>query len=372
MKLRVNFTELKRSVVQMGADSLEIPAIKTIWVQPKPIESKLDRKEGIDIDLDSLVTSHGLLSVEGRQVVLFISDHGRYIERALDDPTNGRKFHVADCITLDEMRKRNRFARYKVTANMSGSFPIFGQAQDTRETLTGEVELNVCTNCMKLLNYKKAATGTQRARKEIVASFSMAEFFATFSSVFKEMPPAIPETTADGYSADWKEVSEQTRNSAGWECQGCNVNLTHHHNLLHTHHKNGVKSDNSEQNLAPLCVDCHRKEPFHGKMYVKREDELLINKLRAEQRLLKIRNWSDVIKFADPAILGIVDYSEVRGEELPQVNYALSDSSGESFTLELAWPREKIGIYLGAGSIKKQDWDIYGLKDGLVYLEPER
>jgi hypothetical protein len=36
--------------------------------------------------------------------------------------------------------------------------------------------------------------------------------------------------------------------------------------LLHVHHINGVKSDNSEMNLRVLCQYCHGEQPNHEHM----------------------------------------------------------------------------------------------------------
>ena len=55
-------------------------------------------------------------------------------------------------------------------------------------------------------------------------------------------------------------------------CKSCRVDLSEQKRLLHVHHLNGEKSDNSAGNLIVLCADCHRKEPHHGHVHVKLAD----------------------------------------------------------------------------------------------------
>lgn len=76
--------------------------------------------------------------------------------------------------------------------------------------------------------------------------------------------PTKPWETA--YTQDWKSVSRAVRVAAGWRCQGCGVNLNGNRNLLHAHHKNRMKNDNSKSNLIALCVFCHCKQPYHYRL----------------------------------------------------------------------------------------------------------
>src|SRR5699024_4548236 len=77
--------------------------------RPEPIDIELDT--GKEIALEELKVMDGLLTVQGRQVLLYIPDQGfRYtLAEIQEDPRNGRRYHVADCSTLDDMRGRKRF-----------------------------------------------------------------------------------------------------------------------------------------------------------------------------------------------------------------------------------------------------------------------
>jgi 5-methylcytosine-specific restriction endonuclease McrA len=56
----------------------------------------------------------------------------------------------------------------------------------------------------------------------------------------------------------------EAKESRGWQCERCKINLAAHKEFLHTHHRNGVKGYNSIENFVNLCVRCHAKEPSHG------------------------------------------------------------------------------------------------------------
>ncbi|WPU32705.1 HNH endonuclease [Pseudoalteromonas piscicida] len=67
-----------------------------------------------------------------------------------------------------------------------------------------------------------------------------------------------------------------------YTCEQCGVELSQYKRLLHTHHINGVKTDNSISNLRALCLDCHKKQPKHEHMHVTHNDQLIINQLRRD------------------------------------------------------------------------------------------
>lgn len=374
MKLSVNFDALWGNVDQMGAKKVTLD-IGNVW-RPEldPIDDDLEK--GRETKPDEIEVHNGVLSVRGRQVVLYIPDHGIRVLEALDDGGTGKKFHIAQCRTLDEMKQKKRFERYFAKNNLSEQFHIHGHNEDNHP-VEGYASLNVCKNCLKYLNYKGSATAKKMGLNQIVAEFNMGEFFSTYSSVFRHMPKEMKVTHTKGYTGDWPTISAKARENAGHTCSECSVNLDENRHLLHTHHINGVKHDNSQQNLQVLCADCHRKQPLHDHMFVKHEDMQTINRLRREQRLIgeNAPGWKTAFDYVDSALWGVLDLAQKRGGYgPPEIGYKLTDEKGRVITeLEVAWPESKFGVAIN-NSKAVDGWYLIGLKEALDFFSkpPQR
>ena len=144
-KLNVDFSLLHEVVAKIATEqkSFEI----SISVTPiEPIDIELNR--GIEVQLKDIDCQAGLLSHQGRQVLLYIKDQGRYVQQAING-NGGYRFHIADCETLKGMRESGRYNRYVVTNSLTGLFPVCGHDNMTGEKIEGEAELKVCKNCLK-------------------------------------------------------------------------------------------------------------------------------------------------------------------------------------------------------------------------------
>lgn len=368
MKLNVNLSNLWQSVKNMGAEEVDFD-INFNW-ENSDIKFDDELSRGIEIAIEDLEQNQGLLSVRGRQVVLFIPDHGKSFENAVSDPGKGRRFHIADCKTLDDMRNKKRFERYKVTTDLSGLFPIYG-TDGFGQSAEADVALHACKNCLKKLNYKGADNSWTKCA-ELSASLDLAEFFSTYSSLFRNLPRQMQEKTKAGYTDDWTSVSQQIRKQASYICEECGVDLSSAKRLLHVHHVNGVKSDNSPSNLKPLCADCHRKEPYHEHMHVRHEETVQINHLRREQGLIDQSDWHSVIRNADPAVEGVLSLCQNRGMSPPEVGYEIVDEGGEVIAeVELAWPEHKIAVEIGE-SEAILGWRVFDLMGALSHFGAKR
>lgn len=367
MKLSEPFGLLWSKVEEMGATRAEVN-LGEVW-DHKELEFDIElSRSGVEVSLEDLESKQGLLSVRGRQVVLFIPDHSFRVETALKDPSQGNKYHVADCDTLDRMRRKKRFERYKVTNNLSGEFEVFGTAKHGNQVIEGVATLDVCKNCLMMLNYKGAKNCTPPQRSVLTENFSVADFFITYSSVFKTLPKQLISQASRGYSDDWKEVSATCRQAANYTCQNCSVDLSSNRSLVHAHHKNGQKSDNADSNLMALCADCHRKEPFHGHLFVKHKDVQSINRLRREQGLLDSDDWSAVYVHADPAVHGVLNHCQRRRMQPPVVGYEITNAQGEIIDeLELGWPQLSQGVYLGDEKAVT-GWRLFGLQQAVEFF----
>ena len=198
------------------------------------------------------------------------------IEEALQDGSQGKRFHLADCSTLQNMKNNGRFERYVVKNSINHNFLISGKNNFSLE-VEGETKLDVCINCLKQLDYNDYNDESYPTKKSIVSNFSLKEFFEEYKTFFTKKP-SRNESSDVQYSTDWKETSRKYREENNWTCEDCNVNLHEHKNLLDTHHMNGVKSDNSPSNLKALCRICHSEQVNHEHMKVSSSDEQIISK----------------------------------------------------------------------------------------------
>lgn len=365
MKLNIDFGELSVQARRMGKfQRIALPEKKFIF---EPIDVELET--GIKIDPSKYSTKGDvLLAYDGRHVVMYIKDHS-YIKNgtsifqmALQDPQKGNKVHVANCKTLQQMAQQNKFNRYVGTNRINGQFIIEGPKSET-----GETELMVCQNCLELLNYKNSR-GSASNRLKNSREFNFSEFFKTYSSVFPFKPKTMDNEKV-GYTNDWEAVSKSVRQKANYECSDCGISLIDHKKLCHVHHVNGVKSDNSLQNLQVLCLDCHRK--VHGtNLYVSHDDMKTITDLRKSQRVVSNNpSWDDVFNLSDPAIHGELEIMKKNGFDPPEVGYDLvNPNTGAVFAqLEVAWPASQQGIAIEP--LQVAGWTIWKFGDILKMLE---
>lgn len=322
----------------------------------EPIDIQLGK--GIEIQLTDLDSVDGLLAYKGRHVILYIRDHGGRLDDALRDPELGKKFHVADCETLDSMRSQGRFERYVVTQSISGDFEISGRSHGTGRLASGSTRLKVCKNCLKKLNYDSFALSSHGERSRKRDAFSLLTFFETYSTRFRELPRGLAsKEDASGYSSNWKDTSRRLREESNNCCDGCRICLREHMDLLHVHHINGVKNDDRRENLRVLCKDCHRKEPMHGHIFVSRREMSIISRLRTLHGV-KPQSWEDAIRLADLAVRPTLEVARHQRWDVPEFAVEVVDASGLTARFDVAWPASKRAIVHEHLQPVPQDWRV--------------
>ena len=240
----------------------------------RPIDiGKLLNTEGIDIPPDEIeYRDDGTLEYKGRKVVVYIRDQYNQDQYVLDlyeliAPEYLCKFHVADCQTLSQMRRQGRYDRYVVATRRDGKFTV-NFLNGGRLIKKGvECRLYVCKNCLSRLNYKNYRSYRTPKKDQIRESFDLNEFFETYGSQITREPTGTDiATPVNGYSSDWKQISDRYKEKMGWRCEGCGIDLKEGKEFLHAHHINAQKNDNREENLRALCIHCHAKMPQHQHM----------------------------------------------------------------------------------------------------------
>ncbi len=282
MKLENEFPELEVLLKRMKAKRSEWrPGVSTL----SPLEElRLELEDGKEIPLSKVETSHGrILAYQGEQVVLYIRDTRLSRHILENEPENSRRFHVADCRVLENMRHQGRFERYVVTNRKTGVFSVISTDPDTKAVDELEAPLMACKTCLKTINWKGYEQAHRAQKDEIWRNFDMEDFFAEYATFFRQKPKHSDKTAPKGgYAKNWSQRSTQFREQRNWTCEKCRVELSDHKRLLHCHHKNGDITNNSDSNIEVLCVLCHAEQPLHGHMKVKPKDRLTIERKRRE------------------------------------------------------------------------------------------
>lgn len=283
MKLTCDFPELTALRKKMGAALADWDGTAELNPRERLIVKLI---EGIEVELGEVVSKGKLLTYKGEQVILYIKDTRERREVLENEPEKSRRFHIADCSTLEDMRDKGRFERYVVTRRMDGKFLV--DWLDPEKFQRGETEaaLKVCKNCLTALNYSGYDDRDYATKNNIWRFFSISEFLMEYSTFFHALPSRQDlSATLNTYVEQWSKVSSRQRERKGWQCEQCGVNLSEVRQLLHCHHKNGVVTDNSEANLAVLCALCHIRQPAHSHMRVPSSTESKITWLRTKQGL---------------------------------------------------------------------------------------
>lgn len=293
MKLTITFPELDAQRRQMGASL-------SVWdSQAQPLDARAellrDLSDGIEIEIGDIVRGPGgLLTYQGEQIVLHIKDTRDSRWTLENQPEKSRRFHIAECDTLQKMRQAGRFERYVASNGTTGMFKVDWLDDETGKVGETQSALKVCRNCLKEVNYRgyQSPNGRlmlpekQRQTKgQIWENFSMSEFLLDFATLFSSKPSRTADNAEiDRYVPEWAEISEKRRREENWTCENCNVFLGASPNLLHAHHRSGVKTDNSRSNLKVLCGLCHSEQPMHEHMKFPHHDRAKIVSLRTLQK----------------------------------------------------------------------------------------
>jgi len=174
------------------------------------------------------------------------------------------KYHIYKCKTISEMFNLGRKHRYKVNSRDDGTF--FFTFTDFRGRVIKRVEnqkLNVCKNCLrKYLN---------RYPTDIdVKNFNLKEFHRKNMGFFDFDTSELEKgesATPNVYSKNWNIISKKIKEKRGYICENCGFRPSNSYEkkFIHTHHINGNKQNNFEDNLRVLCIKCHSDVDIYHK-----------------------------------------------------------------------------------------------------------
>jgi hypothetical protein len=247
-----DFAKLRLVVEQLGVDWDELTRnrLSVLW-----------DGEIITSRAELIVTPGGLLDILPDGNVIRVVVHapqgpyqGRGIAEALlmEDPVSGwHKFHVLWCKTVDQWQKRLR----KTNRNDGRfTYPLFWRdGREFRPELRdGGRPLHLCRVCARMLSdIGVAAVPDHFDVREFLVSHTVGGLFRGVSTTSDfDLIPNV-------YSAAWPQISASFKSLRGWTCERCYRNLSDHKHLLHAHHRDHHKANNSIFNLQALCIRCH-------------------------------------------------------------------------------------------------------------------
>lgn len=258
------FVRLNLLLEEMGAELKHIES-PSIWegIDDSKLAELLKTGE-VEIELDEIKIKDGIFEYKGRKVIVYIRDqYSKYYSR-------GYKFHLTKCNTISKAFQNRRNSRYVVSLRTDGQFKI-NLLDDNIIVKKDLIEpLKVCKNCLEQINYKKYKAHPFSIKQGIYEEFELEEYFAMFqnSSLSTSLFKNVNNAPLNVYNKNFEIKSKTIRESRSYICNDCGINMSKIENrkFAHVHHRDGDKSNDSQQNLEVLCIECHSNQPGHERL----------------------------------------------------------------------------------------------------------
>lgn len=250
----------------------------------RDIEREL-KTTGILVERDDIQPVGPYLTYKGEHLAILyiLNSTSTSYDLMNNEPSKSTpKFHLTWCKTLDQMKRNNRFNRYVLSQSPSNLFRVEALESEAHAIdefgerhMLDDVRLFPCQNCLDSLQYKGFSLRTAKSQRLAkVEAFVVEEYLEENDgnlTVMRHLPMTLAENAkSGGYTVDFPEISRRLREEQRWRCSKCRVDMSLKKAGLHTHHVNGVKSDNSLSNLQVLCALCHKEiDSYHSTMHIK-------------------------------------------------------------------------------------------------------
>ena len=227
---------------------------------PFGFRSALNEKGEVDIPFSEIkINLDDTLELFGKKILVYIRDQrGGYYSKY--------KFHIANCSTLNDAQKNNKYDKYVASVNTTNKFNVNIIHSNSWIEENKEVEMEVCKNCLSKLDFNNYKTERYR-KKEIFENFTLDDFFKKYQkqSIIK---PKYNSVTApfNNYTEDFKEIADKLKTEKKYCCEECSLSLLDNKRFVHVHHIDSMKNNNKRENLKVVCIECHSKEPGHSHM----------------------------------------------------------------------------------------------------------
>ncbi|SHO81101.1 hypothetical protein MNB_SV-15-820 [hydrothermal vent metagenome] len=180
------------------------------------------------------------------------------------------KYHIYKCSTITQMFNAERKHRYKINKRDDGKFFfIFNDYRGNILKKSENQELNICKNCLAKFLHKYVSDND-------VENFNLQDFHNQNSNLFDFDTSSLEkgeDAKPNVYSQRWNRISTQFKIKKDYTCEACNWKAQNQYQqrFIHTHHQNGDKTNNRDENLKALCIKCHSEvDVFHSR--IKKQD----------------------------------------------------------------------------------------------------
>ncbi len=293
--MATDFKKLDEVIAKIGAVETSQP-LQSLGERERQ-EIIIDLIDGVTVraeDYDNIETVNGMLSYGGEHCFLYI-DHPK--ERGLDTRmmletipcTDGPKFHLTKCTTLERMHRDGRSDRYILIQNPNGDFPCYPHNEDLKfYDYKINAKLIPCRHCLDAVGYMNFSIKdwSPEKKEEFANNFNIKKFLDHQSPFFFEQRfyNAHPHHGRNNRNPNAPKTRENLISRRGTKCQNqeCSIDLKDKTELLHMHHINGISGDDRDSNLVLLCALCHAQQPLHQGMerFIENKNIRLILRLR--------------------------------------------------------------------------------------------
>ena len=248
-----DFKSFLNAVESITAEKLA-QAKKLLEVEGKNIENISDIFVNDNNELFEILPDGSLVRVNLYIAIKEVSN--RYDIKYIQSK-NLYKYHIYKCTAITNMFNTGRKQRYKINSRDDGTFyyTFTDKYGNILETVENQ-KLNICKYCLKKF------LSTNYVSDSDVENFNLKDFHKQNRGFFDFDTSSLEKgeyAKANVYDKKWTKISNQIKNKRDYTCEICGWRPRNHYEkrFIHTHHKNGDKTNNNSDNLKVLCIKCH-------------------------------------------------------------------------------------------------------------------
>ena len=195
------------------------------------------------------------------------------------------RYHIRKCEVIQSFIAQGAFNREYRMANTDEVKVINVNNRNVEESVSA---LPLCRYCQAIVLEESRRNQTAADFNHFQGSLSNADS-SVYSELLREGEDEAKEVWVDinGYTDDWPAISFAYRKKHNFTCERCGVKMESpmDYRFMQTHHRNGVKTNNNENNLECLCIECHSQvDDAHRENFSRGANAIMLNTFRNKYR----------------------------------------------------------------------------------------